>query len=90
MECKTPLTFSQGCFILQKVKFALHVVKGEKMKQQNILYFLITSIGMGAAMSVALQDVAVGMAVGVGVAIAFTYGDRASCNLKKSRETESK
>lgn len=61
------------------------------MKQQNILYFLITSVGIGAAMSVALQDTAVGMAVGLGVGIAFTYSDQTSCRAKKSNhETENK
>ena len=61
------------------------------MKQQNILYFLITSVGIGAAMSVALHDTAVGMAIGFGVGIAFTYSDSSSCSMKKSnRETEHK
>ena len=61
------------------------------MKQQNILYFLITSVGIGAAMSVALHDTAVGMAIGFGVGIAFTYSDSASCSLKKTdHEIENK
>jgi len=61
------------------------------MKQKSILYFVITSVGIGAAMSVALQDTAVGMALGFGVGIAFMYSDNASCSLKKKdRETENK
>jgi hypothetical protein len=59
------------------------------MKSQNILYILITSVGIGAAMSVALHDTAVGMAIGFGVGIAITYSDQSSCNSKKSNhETE--
>jgi hypothetical protein len=59
------------------------------MKQQNIMYFLITSLGIGAAMSAALHDTAVGMAIGFGVGIAITYSDRTLCNPKKSNhETE--
>jgi hypothetical protein len=61
------------------------------MKQQNILYFLTTSVGIGAAMSVALHDTAIGMALGFGVGIAITYSDQSSCNSKKSNhETENK
>ncbi|GEM_PF-5276098 len=61
------------------------------MKQQSILYFLIMSVGIGAAMSAALHDTAVGMAIGFGVGIAFTYSDHASCNSKKSNHgTENK
>ena len=61
------------------------------MKQQNILYFLITSVGIGAAMSAALHDTAVGMAIGFGVGIAITYSERTSCSLKKTdREAENK
>ena len=48
-------------------------------------------MGIGAAMSVALHDTAVGMAIGFGVGIAFTYSDSASCSLKKTdHETENK
>jgi hypothetical protein len=61
------------------------------MKQNNVLYFLITSVGIGTAMSVALHDTAVGMAIGFGVGIAITYSDQPSCNSKKSNhETENK
>lgn len=61
------------------------------MKQHNILYLVITSVGIGAAMSVALQDTAVGMAIGFGVGIAITYSDQTSCRTKKSdHETENK
>ncbi len=61
------------------------------MKQQNILYFVIMSVGIGAAMSLALQDTAIGMAIGFGVGIAFTYSDQTSCSSKKSNhESENK
>jgi hypothetical protein len=49
------------------------------------------SVGIGAAMSLALQDTAIGMAIGFGVGIAFTYSDQTSCSSKKSNhESENK
>lgn len=42
------------------------------MKYQQIMYLVIFGIGLGAAMSVALNDVAVGMTLGFGLAIALS------------------
>lgn len=61
------------------------------MKLHNIIYFVITSVGIGTAMSAALHDTAVGMAIGFGIGFAFAYSDQTSCGSKKSdRETEIK
>lgn len=54
------------------------------MKYQQTLYALITGLGIGAAMSVALQDTAVGMAIGFAVGIAFAYSNNSACSGKKT------
>jgi len=59
------------------------IAKGEKMKLQKLIHPLLIMIGLGAAMSVALKDTSVGMAIGAAAAIALT-----SSNSKCTPETK--
>jgi len=55
------------------------------MKLHTIVYFLIFAIGIGAAMSIALNDTSVGMAIGSAIGIVF-----AVVNTSKDKNPKSK
>ena len=44
------------------------------MKQNKFIFPIIIIVGIGAAMSVALDNTAVGWAIGIAVAVAFAFG----------------
>jgi hypothetical protein len=52
--------------------------KENTMKLQRILFLLAIGIGVGTAMSVALNDVSVGIALGVAAVAAFAGQNRKS------------
>ena len=78
--CKAYLTKSQTCFILQKVKLALHAEKETIMKKLNMGAALAIGVGLGTAIGVALDNLALG--IGIGVAIGTAFGAAAASNQK--------
>ena len=69
------LTFSQGYFILTKVKHTLHT-KGVNMNRLTTGAFVAIGIGVGAALGVAMNNIVMG--IGIGVAIGAAIGAFAS------------